>query len=168
MRENLSGLEPKLIKLEFIIYLPKLKVSNLGPLFLNFLLNLVLKSGFEPIFPAHYKYFSLFLLKFYKSADFLIIFFKKVQTFKRFFSFYVVRPVNSADLSAQRALFELFSLLLHPCVIPSHSPHRSSFLTPVRPVLEHTTTSSSSASFLSTTTTSSSVLSPPHTHKYSG
>ena len=26
VRENLSGLEPKLIKLEFIIYLPKLKV----------------------------------------------------------------------------------------------------------------------------------------------
>ena len=30
-RQNLCGLEPQLIKLEFIIYLPKLKVSRLGP-----------------------------------------------------------------------------------------------------------------------------------------
>ena len=29
-RQNLCGLEPQLIKLEFIIYLPKLKVSRLG------------------------------------------------------------------------------------------------------------------------------------------
>ena len=44
--EKLSGLEPKLIKLEFIIYLPKLKVCPFGTSFLIFSLKFLFKIEF--------------------------------------------------------------------------------------------------------------------------
>ena len=69
MRGNLSGLELKLLKLEFIIYLPKLKVSDLGPLFQyfsNYFQFLYLFSS-----PQHY--FTLIITNyFYKLQIFFI------------------------------------------------------------------------------------------------
>ena len=44
--QNLSGLEPKLIKLEFIIYLPKLKVNS--GLKIGFISNYWAYKGLRP------------------------------------------------------------------------------------------------------------------------
>ena len=84
---NLSGFEPKLIKLEFIIYLPKLKVFS-SPFFFNYFLTT--NRRYLPASCSHFHYFPIDLQP--NSAIYFQIDFNSLRfahPFLLFFSFVI-------------------------------------------------------------------------------